>query len=180
MDGELSDLSGEGIDDKMDVFGWHPFDRLLDNMVAVLIFHTFENVVLEFFDQTGLLIGEYVLKRLTHVSYHFSLQVCSSEFSSHFLYNSTSVHLQGQVQDLTLHFVREDLLHVLVAMLEELLNDVVSKDVGHQLHRISLNLLEDPLFLVAVGRLELLLNETGAVLIPTELDYVIVDVLQMR
>ena len=45
-------------------------------------------------------------------------------------------------------------------MLEEFLDYVITKDVGHQLDRVRIELPEDLLFLVAVGCLELLLDES--------------------
>ncbi len=44
-------------------------------------------------------------------------------------------------------------------MLEQLLDDVVTEDVSHQLQRVGLNLSEQLFLLVTVGSLELLLNE---------------------
>lgn len=64
-------------------------------------------------------------------------------------------------------------------MLEELLDDVVSKHVGHQLYRIGLNLPEHLVLFIAVGRLELLLYETRPMLIAAEFNNVIVYVLYL-
>ncbi len=62
-------------------------------------------------------------------------------------------------------------------MLKHLLDHVVSKDVRHQLQSIRLDLTKDLFFFVAIGRLELLLNESRSVLITTEFNNVIVQVL---
>ncbi len=45
------------------------------------------------------------------------------------------------------------------AELEELLNDVVAENVGHQSERLLNDLVEDALLLAVRGSLELLLNE---------------------
>lgn len=45
-------------------------------------------------------------------------------------------------------------------MLKELLDHIVAKDVGHQLHCIGKNFPESLIFLITVGRLKLLLNES--------------------
>ena len=65
-------------------------------------------------------------------------------------------------------------------MLEELLDDIVSENVGRQLHGVGLDLSKDPVLLVAVRILELLLDEARAVLVAAELDDVIVDGLIIR
>lgn len=63
-------------------------------------------------------------------------------------------------------------------MLEKLLYDIIAEDVGHQLNRVRMYLPENLFFLIAVGRLELELDESRTVLIPTELDNMIVYVLR--
>jgi hypothetical protein len=45
-------------------------------------------------------------------------------------------------------------------MFEELLDDIVSENISHELNGIWLNLSEQTLFLVAVGCLQLLLYES--------------------
>jgi hypothetical protein len=48
----------------------------------------------------------------------------------------------------------------LISMLKELLNDIVAKDVGHELQGIGLNLTKDLFLLVAIGSLKLLLDKS--------------------
>ena len=60
-------------------------------------------------------------------------------------------------------------------MLEKLLNDIVAKHVLHELDGVHLQLLEHLVLLVAIRRLQLLLNETRAVLVAAEFDNVTVD-----
>jgi hypothetical protein len=91
-----------------------------------------------------------------------------------------SIHLHGQINDLALHDARQDLLLDLVPMFKELLNDVVAKNIPHELKGVGLDLSEDLIFLVAIGRLQLLLDETRAMLVATELDNVLVDTLQLE
>ena len=62
-------------------------------------------------------------------------------------------------------------------MLEQLLNDVVAEDIGHQLKRIGLNLGKDLVFLIAVCGLQFLLDEPRAMLIAAELNNMPVNVL---
>ena len=61
---------------------------------------------------------------------------------------------------MTLHLLRQDGLLLLSSMLEELLNNVVPKDVCHELQGIGLDLSKNLFLLIAVGRLQLLLDET--------------------
>lgn len=78
---------------------------------------------------------------------------------------------------MSFHLVCQNLLLRLVAMLEELLYNIISKDVCHQLQTIALNLTENLLLFVTVCRLQFLLDETRSMLITTEFDDVVVDVL---
>jgi hypothetical protein len=73
--------------------------------------------------------------------------------------NATPIHLGGQGKHMALHLIRKDLFLGLVAMFEELLDNIVAKDVCHQLQAVGLNFAEHLLFLVAIRSLQLLLNE---------------------
>ena len=64
MRGQSLHLSCEGIDDELYMLGRNPLNRLLDYMIAVLVFDAPENVFLQFFDQCCLLVGQNVLQRL--------------------------------------------------------------------------------------------------------------------
>ena len=43
-------LAVERLDDELDVFGRHPLDRLLDDVVAVLVLDALQHVTIEFLD----------------------------------------------------------------------------------------------------------------------------------
>lgn len=77
------------------------------------------------------------------------------------------------------HLIRQNLLLRLVTMLKQLLHNIVTEDIGHQLQTVWLDLSEHLLLFVAVGSFQLLLNKTRAMLVATEFDNVIVDVLQL-
>lgn len=62
-------------------------------------------------------------------------------------------------------------------MFEEFLDHIVAKDIGHQLDGVGEKLSEDLVLLIAVGCLELLLNEPRTVLVTTEFNNIIVNVL---
>lgn len=95
----------------------------------------------------------------------------------HLLNDTAAVHLRRQLEDLSAHAVCEEAFLVLIAVLEEFLDDIVSKDILHQLQRVALELVEYTFLFVAVRRLEFLLDEAGPVLVAAELDHVVVNVL---
>lgn len=64
-------------------------------------------------------------------------------------------------------------------MLEELLNDVVTKYVLHQLNRIRLDLPKHMFLFLAVGDRDFVLDETGSMLVPTKFDDVTAEVLKV-
>lgn len=97
---------------------------------------------------------------------------------SHLLHDPATVHLQAEAEDVPLHATGQDLLLILVPVLKELLNHIVAKDVSHQLHRVLLDLAEDSIFLLALGGLQLLLDETGGELVTRKFNDVIIDVLE--
>lgn len=58
-------LSGESVNDELDMFCRHSLDSLLNNMIAVLVLDTFEHMIFQLFDQESLLIGKDVLQGLS-------------------------------------------------------------------------------------------------------------------
>ena len=79
---------------------------------------------------------------------------------------------------MVLHLACQDFFLSLIAVLEEFLYDIVAKNIRHQLQRIRADFTKDLVFLVAVGRLELLLNKSRTMLVAAKLYNVIVDILQ--
>ena len=61
---------------------------------------------------------------------------------------------------MSLHLGCEDLLLGLTSVLKELLSNVITKNISHELQRIRQDFLKDLLLVVTVGSLELLLNES--------------------
>ena len=106
-----------------------------------------------------------------------SLVQRDSEGATNLLNNTASVHLDRELGDVALHLVCQLLLLRLVAMLEELLDHVVAKHVGHQLKGVGVDLGEELGLLVAIRRLQLGLDEPRAVLVATKLHDVVVDIL---
>lgn len=69
MRGQMLHLVRERIDDETDVLGRDALDSFLNDMVAILILDTLQNLALKFLDQRGLLVGENVLKCLVKYQY---------------------------------------------------------------------------------------------------------------
>ena len=63
-------------------------------------------------------------------------------------------------------------------MFKQFLDNVVPKDIRHELEGIWLDLCKYLILFIAVRSLELLLYETRAVLIATEFNYMVVNVLR--
>lgn len=76
-----------------------------------------------------------------------------------------------------LHLVGQDLFLRLISVFEKLLDNIVAEDVCHQLQGVGLDFTENLLFLITVGGFQFLLNETGSVLISTEFDYMVINIL---
>lgn len=64
-------------------------------------------------------------------------------------------------------------------MFKELLDNIVTKNILHELDCVGFNLAENLFLLVAVGSLELLLNETRSMLVTAELYNMVVDILEL-
>ncbi len=75
-----------------------------------------------------------------------------------------------------LHLLRQEFALRVVAVLEHFLDDIVAKDVAHQLSCMWQHFVEERLLFFRRGRIELLLDKTAAVLIRAEFDYAAEDV----
>ena len=71
MSSKNVDLASEGLDDKLNVLGRNTFDGFLDNVIAILVFHAFENIGLKLFDKLGLLIGKNMFESLNTLARQF-------------------------------------------------------------------------------------------------------------
>ena len=78
-----------------------------------------------------------------------------------FLDDATPVHLESERQHVASHPLRQGLLLVGGAELEELLDDVVAEDVGHQAVGRGEDLAEHHGLLLRGCALQLLLDESG-------------------
>lgn len=75
------------------------------------------------------------------------------------------------------HLLGEHPLLHLVSVLKKLLYHVITENIRHQLECVGLNFAEELLFLITISSLELLLNEARSMLISTEFNNVMVDIL---
>lgn len=58
-------LSGESVNNELDMFCRDSLDSLLNNMIAVLVLDTFEHIIFQLFYQESLLVGKDMLQRLS-------------------------------------------------------------------------------------------------------------------
>lgn len=78
---------------------------------------------------------------------------------------------------MSLHLLGQRRLLQLTPMLKKLLDNIIPENIRHELERIRLDLAENGILLIAVGRLELELDESRAVLVTAEFNDVVVNVL---
>ena len=78
------------------------------------------------------------------------------------------------------HLVYKLALLIGAPELEELLDDIVAEHVGHQAVGRGQDLLEDQLFLSGSRSLQFLLDESGAMLVLTELDNMVGKIPQLE
>ena len=78
---------------------------------------------------------------------------------------------------MVLHLLGQNPLLYLIPVLEELLDDIVAEDIGHQLKRVRLDFAEQLLFLVAVCGFQFLLDKPRSMLVATELYNMIIYIL---
>ena len=157
--GEGEHLPVEGINDKLNLLRGDPLDALLDDMIAILVLDAAEDVAVELFDHSDLMVKVDLLQGL--------------------LDDPAAVHLERELQNMASSFRGEHRLLVIVAVLEKLLDDVVPKNVGHQLEGGGEDLVKHHLLLDILGRFELLLDEPRAVLVTAELDNVTNNIWQL-
>ena len=65
-------------------------------------------------------------------------------------------------------------------MLKELLDDIIAENILHELDSVRLDLSKDLFLLIAIRRLELLLDEPGTVLVAAEFHNMMIDVLAAK
>jgi hypothetical protein len=68
MSGQNMHLASEGFDDKLNVLSWNTLDGFLDNVIAILVLHTLQDVSLKLIDKFRLLVCKNMFKGLSKVS----------------------------------------------------------------------------------------------------------------
>lgn len=91
MGSQSMHLAFEGVNDELDMFCWDSLNCFLDNMVAMLVFDTLENVYLEFFNELGLLVSEDMFKSLIRLA---SCRGTRFLNLTHLLHHSATIRLQ--------------------------------------------------------------------------------------
>jgi hypothetical protein len=135
----MLNLTSESLENERYVVGVATLDGLLNDMISVLVLDASQNVLFQFANQWCLLIVEYMLESLTR---SVSEDVTEASHDTNLLHNTTSIHLERQIQNTPLHLVGQNLLLVLIAMFEEFLDDIVSEDISHELNGVWLYLSE--------------------------------------
>lgn len=168
-------LSRKRIQDELDELAGHLLDALLDDVVAVLVLHARHNVSVQLLDQQRLLVAVNHLQRLRKCQ--TNNDTAGRTGGTHLLDDAASVHLHGERHDVANKLLRKTALLLRAAVLKELLDDIVAKDVGHQRERLGQDLVKDHLLVGIQGNLQLLLDEARAVLVHAELHNVMLDIL---
>lgn len=153
-------LATEVINDELDMLRRYALNSLLYDMVAVGIFDTPDDIALQFRNERCLLVNQDLFQS--------------------FLYDAASIHLHGKLKDVAFEAIRQLPFLVLIAMLKELLDHVVPKNVRHKLQHIWLKLLECTLLFIAVCSLEFSLQEPRAALVPSKLNDMPEDFLHLQ
>src|ERR1700737_4651917 len=94
-------LSPERVHDKLDLLRRNPLNCFLHNMIPILILDATKSISVQLFDECRLLVGKNILQR--------------------FLNDATSVHLQRETEDVTLHLQCQSGFLNLISKLEEFL-----------------------------------------------------------
>mmetsp|Transcript_13139 Transcript_13139/g.37290 ORF Transcript_13139/g.37290 Transcript_13139/m.37290 type:complete len:384 (-) Transcript_13139:945-2096(-) len=153
-----ADFSGKVFHNKMYELRRDAFDALLDDVVAILVLDTLHHITHELRYNRALLLHIDDLKSL--------------------LDHTATVDLQGEVQNVASQRLAKQFDLAVRAVLKELLDDVVTEHVHHEAERMGMDLAKDQITLLRGGFFQLLLDEAGAVLVATKLNYAPLDVLQ--
>jgi hypothetical protein len=84
------------------------------------------------------------------------------------LHHSASVHLEGEVEDMSTHEATESLLLERRAVFKELLDHIVAKDIGHEIEGVGEEFCKGSIPIRGRGDFQALLDETRTVLVDTQ------------
>jgi len=125
------------------------FDAFLDNVISILIMDAAQHVVVKFSQESRKVVFVHCLQG--------------------FLDDTATVHLQRQLQHLALESFSDVGLHLGSTEIEQLLDNVVSKDIVPEAPNRRQDLLHDNLLLRDVAHFKPLLNEARAILVLAKL-----------
>ena len=130
-------------------------------MVAIRILNALEDVSIDFPNKGSLLIRKNVFDGLNGERVRSKDKIRHRGEGIYLLNHTTPIHLKRKLENVPIHSVRQCGLLDLRSILEQFLDDVVSENVLDELEGImGDDLVEDDLFLITGGGLELLLDET--------------------
>lgn len=150
MSSNLDTVVADGIKDELRVSSGELVKALLNDVVAIEILDEFHNSEAESFDD------EMNLLRSTNILNHLLQGPCSM------LVESDAHHVFGCVLD-------QDSSFVVIAKLEELLAQIITKRIRHELDDMLIGLEPNHVNLIAFTLLQLLLEIAAAVLILAQL-----------
>lgn len=125
MDSKLLDMLGKRVDDECGIVRRYRFQGFLDHVVGVLVLNGLDNVVPELESHGELRRGVALLKKL--------------------LDNPAAVRLERERHDVPFHNGRDPLDLGGRPYVEELLDNVIAEDVGHEHGAAVANLVEKAL-----------------------------------
>lgn len=96
-----------------------------------------------------------------------------------FVTHAAAIHLHRELKHMPLHLLGESAHLLLVAVLEHLLNDVVAKDVRHELVGVGHDFFEHLGAFLGRGSFQLVLDEARAMLVARKFTDTAIDVLEV-
>lgn len=144
----------------------------LHDVVGITRLDAFENMRLKLCYNLGPLLVQKMVKRLLH-----DLLIVSKVANGNAKTHSASIHLHRELQDASVHLLRQRSLLELVTMFKHFLSNIVPKNVGHELVSVGVNLVKEFLTVFRSGDFELLLDKSRTMLVASKLDNMAEDVL---
>lgn len=98
---QFLNVTSEGVDNELNMFGGYPLESFLNHMVSILILHALENAVLKFPNQLRLLVGQNMFQSLRRLA----RSAIEDPSGTNLLHYTATVHLAGECYDVTFHLV---------------------------------------------------------------------------
>lgn len=147
---DVNAVGTDSIEDELRVLGTELVKTLLNDVVAVEVLNKLDNLVAQGIDD------------------HLDLGGGGDEFN-HLLQGASAVLVESNADHVGSGILDQDGALVVIAVLQELLAEVVAKGVGHELNDVLVGLKPDHMDLLRVALLELLLQIAAAVLVLAEI-----------